>query len=139
MIRKCSENIFIFLLIFVVFLGTSSASHVFCPADCPDCKVVPSCCKQKMGDDLAAEGMENTLPTGHQDGCNDRGACWDGASVDDVSRITPAIEHEPCVAVSYFLNEIQVELIQPRSLSGMSQGVTSNFPPIFLQNCSFLI
>jgi len=139
MMRKCIEISVIFILIFAVFLGTSSAGHYFCPDDCLECRVMPSCCEQKMGEEMSGEGRGDTLLPGHQDGCNDRGACWDGASPDDASRITRAVEYEPSVILFYSINEIQAELLLPHPVLVSVQKVTSSFPPIFLQNCSFLI
>ena len=88
---------------------------------------------------MAEEGTGDTLLSGHQEDCNDWGTCWSGVSVDDVSRIIPATERLFLYIQPYYTNGIQAERFMSHSVLFVVQNITSSFPSIFLQNCSFLI
>lgn len=134
----CSYTIISLLLILVVGLGTSLAGSPMCPPDCPDCRVVSSCCSAI--DDGSESGTKNGAA--HLSGPNDcghGGICLDGFQPIDVSAVSGTFGSTIASVQSGFTFQAHSALLFKAAIPVPQTSALENSPPLFLRNCSFLI
>ena len=135
--RFCHTIISLLLVLFVG-LGASLAGGPACPPDCPDCRVVPTCCSAI--DAGSVSGVQNGA--GHLPGpsdCSHDGICLDGFQPIDVSAASGTFGYTLALVLSSFTFEAHSALFFKAAVPAPQQSPLENFPPHFLRNCSFLI
>ncbi|MGB3210701.1 MAG: hypothetical protein WBB19_08365 [Desulforhopalus sp.] len=126
------------IVIFIVGLGTSLAGKSLCPPDCPDCRVTPACCAKMAENSVGGTGGMSDHQPG-PDGCSHDGICLDGVQPVDLAGVSGTVGYDSVLAHSHpespGRSDFSCIVEPPFHLKPPKE----KFPPLYIQNCSFLI
>ncbi len=135
---RLSKTIILFLLILAVSIGTSFAGGTLCSTDCPECRVVPSCCATMADSPEHGSGKAADHLPGKTD-CSHDGICRKNVQSIDMSVATGQLEYDYALVQSHLSSEVQLDLICSNFSPVPPQFPLEKVPPLYLRNCSFLI
>ncbi|MGB3223061.1 MAG: hypothetical protein WBB23_09690 [Desulforhopalus sp.] len=139
--RKRHHTIAVFissLMIFALSLGTSFGGIFTCSPDCPECKVIPSCCPGMDGNEMSGTG-ESTKPLSGPNDCNHEGMCIDGFQTISTSAVNNSFPYDSFPSLSPQGSSITPKPYKRVSIPILQEPSLETFPSLFIRNCSFLI
>jgi hypothetical protein len=133
-LRQTIVALISFWLIFTMSLATCLAGI----SACPDCSAVPTCCVGMDGKVMSGTGgSADHLPG--PNACDHERICADCLSPSDVGAVHGRVQF--AYSPSLFQQIFSVQTIHYETVIApvFPEPSLENFPPLFLQNCSFLI